>query len=276
VSKAIHHTNPYQQATFDNAAASYDEEFSFSHTGMLQRKRVHYFLQKKVAALAGKKVLELNCGTGLDAIWLATNGCKVTATDASANMIAVLEDKLTQQPELCVKAMPCGFDETGQKLAGRTFDFVLSNFGGINCADSKTLKQLSAQLHSITNPGAAIALVVMPKKCWWENMYFRLKGNRKERNRRQQPGPLHVNIHGNNQLVWYYEPADIEQNFSATWTIVYTRPIGFFLPPSYMEAYFKKKKILLTLLYGLEKVFGHFAFLSNYADHFLIVLKRKA
>jgi SAM-dependent methyltransferase len=276
VSSLIHDTKHYRPvAAFDAAAGSYDDNFSFSQTGMQQRKRVYYFLDKKIAALAGKNILELNCGTGEDAIWMAENGSTVTATDLSANMIAMLEKKLAQQPQLRVKTMQCGFDEVKEKSAGSSYDFVLSNFGGLNCISSEALERLSAQLHSITNDGASIALVIMSKKCWWENWYFWLKGSRKDSSRRRQPGPVTVNIEGNNQLVWYYNPADIEKAFSAAFTKLYTRPVGLFLPPSYMEGYFSKRKGLLKLLNGFEKLFARFSFLSAYADHFLIVLKRK-
>jgi SAM-dependent methyltransferase len=241
---------------------------------MLQRKRVHYFLKKEIAPLAGKNILELNCGTGEDAIWIAEQGCNVTATDISANMIGELEKKIMQQPQLSIKTMQCGFDEIKEKAAGSKYDFVLSNFGGLNCISSEALERLSVQLQSITNTGATIALVIMSKKCWWEKWYFWLKGNKKESRRRQQAGPVNVNINGSNQLVWYYNPAEIEKTFSAAFTKLYTKPVGLFLPPSYMEGYFKKKKGLLRLLYGLEKLFTNFSFLSAYADHFLIVLKR--
>ncbi len=276
MSNLIHDIKHYQPvAAFDAAAASYDDTFSFSQTGMLQRKRVHYFLQKHIAALGGKNILELNCGTGEDAIWMAEHGCTVTAADLSANMIAVLEKKSAQQPPLSIKALQCGFDEVAEKLAGNRYDFVLSNFGGLNCISGEALKTLSTQLHGITNAGATIALVIMPKKCWWEKFYFMLKGSKKTGRRRRQVSPLDVNVNGNSQLVWYYNPVEIEKAFSAAFTKLYTRPVGLFLPPSYMEGYFSRKKGMLKILYGLEKLFGGFSFLSAYADHFLIVLKRK-
>jgi SAM-dependent methyltransferase len=276
VSNLIHDTKHYQPvAAFDAAAGSYDDDFSFSQTGILQRKRVHYFLRKEIVALSGKNVLELNCGTGEDAIWMAGNGCTVTATDLSANMITVLRKKLAQQPLLRVKPMQCGFADLQEKLAGSKYDFVLSDFGGLNCISYEALQNLSAQLHSITHAGATVALVIMSKSCWWENWYFGLKGKKREAGRRQQPGPVDVNVHGSSQAVWYYNPAEIEKAFSAEFAKLYTRPVGLFLPPSYMEGYFSKRKGLLKLLNGLEKLFSRFSFLSAYADHFLIVLKKK-
>jgi ubiquinone/menaquinone biosynthesis C-methylase UbiE len=276
VSHTASHINQYQPtAAFDAAAASYDAEFSFSQTGMLQRKRVHYFLQNRVAALTGKQILELNCGTGEDAIWMAATGCRVTATDLSANMIDMVQKKAAAQPQLTIKAMQCGFDEVAAKLSGNQFDFVLSNFGGLNCISNDALEKFSVQLHNITKAGSTVALVIMSNKCWWEKWYFWLKGQKQAMYRRQQAAPLAVQVHGSKQLVWYYHPAEVEKACSKAFIKLYTRPVGLFLPPSYMEGYFKKKKGLLMLLYGLEKIFGNFSFLSAYADHYLIVLKRK-
>ncbi len=271
----IHDIRKQQHAAFDSAAAGYDEHFSYSQTGRVQRKRVHYFLKKHIAALTGKNILELNCGTGEDAIWMAEQDCRVTATDLSAGMICVLENKLNLYPSLPVKPLQCGFDEVSTKLAGSSYDFILSNFGGLNCISNLSLTRLSAELHSITTKGAAIALVIMSKQCWWEKFYFWIKGNKQERNRRLQAGPVTVNINGNSQPVWYYNPVEIEKIFSGEFTKLYTKPVGLFIPPSYMEGYFSRRKGLLQLLNGLEKLLGGFSFLSAYADHFLIVLKRK-
>jgi SAM-dependent methyltransferase len=262
-------------AAFDAAAGVYDAAFSFSQTGMLQRQRVHHFLQKHIAALKGSSVLELNCGTGEDALWMAGQGCVVTATDQSAGMIAQLKDKLQAAPGPEVLPMQCAFDELAQKIPLGKYPFVLSNFGGLNCISPGELAALAATLYHITAKEALLALVVMSKKCWWEQLYYRLKGNRQAAKRRQSNGPVNVSFGSSTLPVWYYHPADIEKAFSAGFTKLYQKPVGFFLPPSYMEGYFKKHKTLLKLLYGLEKLFAHFSWQVPCSDHYLIVLKRK-
>ena len=58
---------------FDREAASYDVDFTYTAVGKLQRKRVYHFLAKSLSEKP-LQVLEINCGTGEDATWLASRG----------------------------------------------------------------------------------------------------------------------------------------------------------------------------------------------------------
>ena len=42
----------------------------------------------------GSRVLEMNCGTGEDALWLVHRGVQVFATDVSPAMLQVAQSKL--------------------------------------------------------------------------------------------------------------------------------------------------------------------------------------
>ncbi len=79
------------RADFDQAAATYDNYFTFSEIGKKQRALVYEKLQKQLKDT--NKILEINCGTGEDAIWLANQNFLVTATDISKNMIEIAQSK---------------------------------------------------------------------------------------------------------------------------------------------------------------------------------------
>src|SRR5208282_6229160 len=72
---------------FDRAAGSYDELFTRSTIGQAQRKQVWERLLRVFAP--GERILELNCGTGEDARFLARQGRSIVACDASMEMIEV-------------------------------------------------------------------------------------------------------------------------------------------------------------------------------------------
>ena len=74
---------------------------------------------------------------------------------------------------------------------------------------------------------------------------------------------------------YYYSPSEIKKLFSNSFEVLYHRPIGFFIPPSYLNDFFINKPKLLNFLYLLERMAGGLSFLSDYADHYLIVLKKK-
>ena len=72
-------------AAFDEAAASYDSDFAGTTPGLWLRQSVWGHLRPFVRP--GMQALDLGCGTGEDAQWLARNGCHVTAADGSAAML---------------------------------------------------------------------------------------------------------------------------------------------------------------------------------------------
>ena len=80
-------------SAFDPVARTYDTSFTQSVTGSLQRNRVWKYLDTLSMEGSQNKVLELNCGTGEDAVWLCKKGFIVTATDLSAEMLAIAEGK---------------------------------------------------------------------------------------------------------------------------------------------------------------------------------------
>ena len=82
-------------ALFDSAAQYYDEAFTNTDIGTLQRTRVQNYLSS-ILPNNSLNILELNCGTGADAIWFAKKGHKVLATDISEKMIEIAQLKVEQ------------------------------------------------------------------------------------------------------------------------------------------------------------------------------------
>ncbi|HTF69211.1 MAG TPA: methyltransferase domain-containing protein, partial [Edaphobacter sp.] len=79
-------------AAFDRIAQDYDQKFTDSLIGRAQRDAVWKVLRRTFRT--NDNILELNCGTGEDAIFLASNGISVFALDASPQMISRAEQRL--------------------------------------------------------------------------------------------------------------------------------------------------------------------------------------
>ena len=256
-------------SAFDAAAGKYDEIFSQSAIGLLQRSRVKYFIEKEFSAAHPHNILELNCGTGEDALWLAAQNRNVLATDISEKMIEITKKKIAGLPNTAT--MQLSFTNLKNKLTDEKFDFIFSNFGGLNCADEDALKDLGKQLFSVTENNATLAFVVMSTNCWWENLYFSFKRLKKRRQMRSV-----ATLNGAAFPVWYYTPAQLQTLFKPYFEKQYQKPVGLFIPPSYLNNFFLRKRFLLKLLSVLEKLFGSFGFLANTADHYLMLFKKRA
>src|ERR1700689_3652994 len=74
-------------APFDAVADHYDESFTDSRIGQAQRESVWTELKK--AFSPGDRVLEIGCGTGVDACAFGSYGVRVVACDSSPRMLAV-------------------------------------------------------------------------------------------------------------------------------------------------------------------------------------------
>src|SRR5215510_4692150 len=116
--------NSEEQLAFDLAATTYDEEFTFTPIGKLQRRRVYFYL-KKILPDRSLKILEINCGSGEDAIWFAKKGHTVTATDASPRMIQLVKQKISEYKlEEKIVAQTCDFDDLKNKFKNEKFDLI--------------------------------------------------------------------------------------------------------------------------------------------------------
>ena len=255
------------KADFDQAAKNYDSGFTFSEIGKKQRSLVYKQLQKPLANC--KTILEINCGTGEDALWLHKQGFLVTATDVSEKMIAVAQAK-SQDKNPIFKVLDI------KKIAEDThfFDMIFSNFGGLNCLSHSELVDFFANSHTILSQNGFLTLVIMPKNTLWEQFYFAFKFAFKKAFRRKNEFAI-ANVDGENVKTYYYNPQDIVNLAAANYKVVSVQPIGFFIPPSYLEPFFKNKKILLKGLWFLENSISSWSFLSKYADHYSITLQKK-
>ena len=86
---------PRAALVFDQMAREYDDVFTNSMIGRAQRDAVWSVLTRVFER--GDRVLELNCGTGEDALFLAQNGISVTACDASEQMIQIASGRLRKE-----------------------------------------------------------------------------------------------------------------------------------------------------------------------------------
>ena len=77
---------------FSRQSAIFDQLYSANKIVQYKRQRVQNHLQQYISP--GNFILELNSGTGQDAIWLAQQGCKIHATDISTGMQEVIQQKI--------------------------------------------------------------------------------------------------------------------------------------------------------------------------------------
>lgn len=259
------------ERAFSSAAEKYDEQFTNTAIGRLQRNRVWNYLNAHVHPTEHPRVLELNCGTGEDAKWLAAKGFRVTATDVSPEMIELAKQKNPSG----VSFEACAFSEIGNRFTPGSFDLVFSDFGGLNCIPEKELRLLAEDVYRLLAPGGRFIAVVMSDNCAMERWYFRRKKMYEQAKRRKNPGGASTIIEGETFTTHYYSPDQFAKAVSNVFTLKAQKAVGWTIPPSYTNSYFINRPMLLKALNALENSIGNIPALASRADHFLIDLVRK-
>lgn len=266
------------KANFDHIAKEYDTDFTFSEIGKKQRTSVYHFLGN--LKIKQKSILELNCGTGEDALWLAHKENRILATDISSEMLGFAKQKakgivnikfqLLDINNLNVISNQKNLENKSQK-----FDLIFSNFGGLNCLSKPQLKIFFKNASKLLTENGKIICVIMPKNCVWENTYLFITGKWKQLFRRNTSESIDVKVGNSIVKTWYYNPKEITELTISKYSIESFKPIGFFIPPSYLESFFKNKIGLLNILNWMEKRVKYLSFLSRYSDHYIISLQLK-
>lgn len=260
-------------AAFDHVAEEYDRQFTHTLIGQAQRNQVWSHVDEWCPVEHKLNVLELNCGTGEDAIRFASKGHAVVATDQSEKMLEVVKLKAAKaKVELTTQVFD--LTELAQMPKGR-FDVVFSNFGGLNCLSAEQLRALSSSLSSQIQAQGLLMAVVMPKHCKSERNYFLKRGQIRKAFRRNTNQALEVHVDGKMIKTWYYNVEDVHACFEEHFTLKAAFPIGHAVPPSYLESKMEQSPKRFERLVQQDRKNRTKQALSNYSDHTLVILQRK-
>lgn len=256
--------------SFDILAPTYDVDFTESSIARYLRGRVHERLKKHVHA--GDHVLELGCGTGEDALWLAERGVHVTATDASTSMLDVTRAKVADQPLVQVEHLD--LKQLPTSLEIEPLDGAFSNFGPLNVLDD--WEPLAAWLAAQVKPGGVVSLGVMGPLCLWEIGWHGLHGDFKTALRRlRQPAIFQPSASVEPLAIYYPSINRLKADFYPYFRSHHVESLGLCLPPSDIYGVLEKRPRVLRWLTALEDRFGKSAALARFADHYWIEFVRQ-
>ncbi|WP_205512858.1 class I SAM-dependent methyltransferase [Longitalea arenae] len=263
-------------STFDVLAADYDAVFTESLIGQAQRRITHKWLRPLLSGQTVLQLLEINCGTGADACWMAEQGHYVTATDGSAAMIFKAQQRtaITALPHAPV-FQTCSFDELQTAFQGRRFDCIVSNFAGLNCVSPAAMKDLSVQLQSLLKPGGYLAIVLFGKYCWWDTLYYLFKARPAQAFRRWTNKEVLVPLSPTVKQPVYYYSVKTFTRFLSPLQLIRKKPVGLCIPPSWLELYIQQHPRFFQTLVKGEDILGSMTLFASLADHVFLLFKKE-
>lgn len=264
---------------FDGLAADYDESWTESALGRELRTRVWEQLGRCFPA--GSRVLDLGCGTGVDACWLAGRGVTVRALDESSAMLEVARRRARSLAESLASFERCDLgqgDELEKILGEQPIDGAYSNFGALNCLPSR--RSVARIVAERTPPGAWLVLVLMGPCCPIEIAVHLVRGRFTGALRRLSSG-AEVRLQSSSRplRVWYPTPARLRRELRPWWRLRRIVGLGVTLPPSdvggrFLEDGTADGSRLFRFLARWDRRLGSFFPGTWCNDHYLAVFER--
>ncbi len=258
------------QRAFDSVAADYDGPRG--NNELIQRMRRALWDAVSRELPPGGRLLDLGCGTGLDAVEFARRGFEVVATDWSAQMIERTSARaVAQQLASRITALHLGIQQLD--LLNDGFDAIYSNFGPLNCTPD--LPAVAAQCARLLRPHGRLIFSVIGRICPWELAHYAVRGRFKRALVRASRGATAVSM--NRHTIWthYYLPREFHRAFAGHFSLLSYRALSLFMPPPYLVAYYRRRRRWCERLGRLDDYWGASPLLRDMGDHFLIVMRRR-
>jgi len=253
-------------AVFDALAADYDRAFTATPIGRRMREAVWRRCEARFAP--GSQILEMNCGTGEDAVHLARRGMRVWASDIAPSMVALASAKVAREG-LTERAVVSQLAwEQLDTLEREGFDGALSNFGGLNC-----LTQIDAVRRPLAQrlrPGAYALLCVMGPCVPWEWLWYLVHGAPGKAFRRLR----HDGADWSGTRIRYPSIRSLTRALAPEFQVRRVAAIGALLPPPYTGPWAERHPRLLAWLDRCERRLEALPPLPWLADHYLLEAER--
>jgi ubiquinone/menaquinone biosynthesis C-methylase UbiE len=238
-------------AGFSAKAAEYDALDKTHPVIMWMRGRIRRMVEDRLPR--GGSILELNAGSGLDALYFAERGHRVHAIDVAAGMLDAAAAKAAASTAGSLISLERRSFTDLAGIDGAPFDLVLSDLGGLNCIED--LASVTSQLPGVLRPGGGVVLVVMPPVCPWE-MAQALRGHFGTAVRRFKREGTLANVEGATVRTWYHAPGVLTKALGPRFRRDGLRSFCVFAPPSYFHGFVRRHPRLTQRLISLDDALG--------------------
>ena len=250
---------------FSRKSEEYDL-FGSDHPNLIRLRHKVYqhtlrFLQP------GDRILEINSGTGLDAVYFASLGYSIHAIDIAEGMLAHLQEKIEHYQlvdQITVENR--SFTELNH-VSGRPYSYIFSNFGGLNCIED--LSEVTDKLPAVLSPGGKITWVIMPKVCLWE-LALVFKGEIKRAFRRLRPQGTLANVEGVRFMTYYFNPHQAVQSLGPDFQILRLEGLSVFTPPADRKNFARRYPRLFRFLAGIDDALSPLTPFNRWGDFYIL------
>lgn len=250
---------------FSIVADFYDEKFSMLPHVRELRERIMNIVAN--AVIHGGRILDLGCGTGLDARHLAEKGFRVIAADPSNGMLRAAKRRcngssvsLLQIPETSLAP----FRE-------HAFDGILSNFGALNCVPdiARTLRDV----HDMLRENGVFVLCLINRISLFEIVASLCVGKFSFAFRRLKASGV-ATVGSASIRLWYHRVHTVKRAAKGKFTVESQFGLNILTPPPSYERAYREHRSLMNHLARFERRIEKLPVISTLGDHVVMVLKK--
>ena len=253
---------------FSLTAERYDS-FAADHPHLdRMRRKVYNHLGRFLPP--GRRILELNAGTGTDAVALAQLGYAIHATDIAPGMLQRLHDKV-ERLKLGdrITSQECSFTDLAS-IQGGPYDAVFSNLGGLNCIPD--LAPVIQSMPRLLRPGGLVTWVLMPPVCLWE-LATVFTGQGRQAFRRLSRHGTRAHLEGLYFDVYYFAPRQVEQWFGKEYQRVALEGLSVITPTAESKNLAKRFPAVYRALSWLDDRLSPHAPWWGWGDFYILSLR---
>lgn len=260
------------QTAFDSVAADYDGPRG--NNASIQDMRAEMWRWLDATFPQPGRLLDLGCGTGLDAVRMAQKGHRITAADWSPQMVErtrlrAISEGLTAR----IDALHVGAQELNRIDDSAGFDGAYSDLGPLNCVPD--LAQVARECARLLKPRGRLVFTVIGRLCPWEILHYAKQGrwNRVAVRFARAAAPVGMN----QRTIWtrYYTPRSFYRAFAEHFALEHYRGVCMFAPPPYLNWVRDRHPDAYRRLWRLDRRMGGWPLLRAMGDHFLIVMRKR-
>jgi len=251
---------------YDAIAAEYDLQVQ-GDDWMRQVLHTHY----RRLFRAGDRVLDVGCGTGIDAIALASLGVGVVGIDFSPAMIARFRAKVaTVGLGDRVEARVLSIQDLGRLGGGLPFDGLISAFAGLNALED--LSQFADDAARLVRPGGRLLLHLLNRFSFWEWLGYATRRNWRAARQVGRPRTREFTIGGRVvRHTLYFADEAYRRFFASRFALRATYGLGALRPPHTVR---RLPRPVVDALEWLDVRTGRWPLLHDAGRFFVLDLER--
>jgi SAM-dependent methyltransferase len=258
---------------FDSASDEYDFTIRQNFINVWIRNRSIKELMSIIRP--NDTLLEVGCGTGVEAIEISRQVRGIVATDISSKMLSILDRKIMVR-NLTGKIEPVRLGAWEIRGAGKYLPkgkvrVAYSFNGALNC--EPRIREFPAELWKIMEPGGLFLCSIRNTFCLSESITHAavLQLDRMAPRKKQ---PVMVSVGGVDIPSYYYAPGGFAKLFEPYFKSRKMIGLPGLMPPAYLSSFYVKLRRALFFLESAERAFASHYPVNRLGDQTLILFER--